>query len=176
MTSTLPRPLLKLFAPRPALDYLPPVTKIERKIGFGPSRPFLDGLQNVELMDTSEDKIAYKEKLKQQFEHRNDKDAEKTKNAFSTLFLGRLPKDINKNDLLDILERFGKIVHVRIIMTKRAHYAFVEFSNEQDARKALRGCPKTIKQKRIVVDLEKGRTFKQFLPNKYKLIRGELKL
>ncbi len=172
MSLFLPRPLLKLFAPRPPLEYMPPTTKIKRRVIIKGCHTFLKGLQIIkqtDAMDTTVDDSTYEQELKRQYANRNKKTI--TSNPYATLFVGGLPKQIQEQDLILIAEEFGKVASISLIKSKRSRYAFIEYESEQSIRKALRGFPRRVLDKKIIVDVEKGRNYKQFKPNKYKLIK-----
>ena len=179
MSATLPRPLLKLFAPRPPLDYQPPLSSLRRNFGFGGVHPFLEDIkklirnENAMKLDVARTKSeSYVDRIREEYELRQRSgDEKKTKNPFATLFVGRLPADVDEQEIIQLGESFGNIISMKMVLKKRARYAFIEFENDSDVKKALRGFPRILRSKRIVVDVEKGRTYKQFIPNKYKSLR-----
>eukprot|EP00835_Amoeboradix_gromovi_P000682 NODE_25_length_35605_cov_0.353461.p14 type:complete len:176 gc:universal NODE_25_length_35605_cov_0.353461:10796-11323(+) len=172
MTSTLPRPLLKLFGPRPPLEYLPPVARLKRDIKIGCIYPYLQNIEPMENMVVDE-KEDYVTRIQREYDQRNSKIKLKTSNAYATLFIGRLPKDANEQSLLEIANDFGDTVGIKLILGKRSRYAFIEYKSEHNVRQALRGFPRNYKNKRIVVDVEKARTYKQFIPNRYKVLKKD---
>lgn len=98
---------------------------------------------------------------------------------FKTLIVARLSYDANEADLEKEFGRFGPIERIRIITDTHAHerpnkkkkphrgYAFVVFDREKDMRAALEGCDGLrIRDRRIKVDVERGRTVKGWKPRR----------
>ncbi|KAM0436771.1 hypothetical protein ACHAPT_002482 [Fusarium lateritium] len=99
--------------------------------------------------------------------------------AFKTLIVARLSYDADERDLEKEFGRFGPIERIRIIVDTHAHekpnkkkkphrgYAFVVFEREKDMRAALDSCDGIrIKDRRIKVDVERGRTVKGWRPRR----------
>ncbi|OLN81482.1 U1 small nuclear ribonucleoprotein 70 kDa-like protein [Colletotrichum chlorophyti] len=99
--------------------------------------------------------------------------------AFKTLVVARLSYEANEQDLEREFGRFGPIERIRIITDTHAHekprkkkkphrgYAFVVFEREKDMRAALDACDGIrIKDRRIKVDVERGRTVKGWVPRR----------
>ncbi|KAF6839745.1 U1 small nuclear ribonucleoprotein [Colletotrichum plurivorum] len=99
--------------------------------------------------------------------------------AFKTLIVARLSYEANEQDLEREFGRFGPIERIRIIADTHAHekprkkkkahrgYAFVVFEREKDMRAALDACDGIrIKDRRIKVDVERGRTVKGWVPRR----------
>ncbi|KAH8157270.1 hypothetical protein CIB48_g10972 [Xylaria polymorpha] len=106
-------------------------------------------------------------------------DANVRGDPFKTLIVARLSYDANESDLEKEFGRFGPIERIRIITDTHAHerpnkkkkphrgYAFVVFDREKDMRAALDGCDGIrIKDRRIKVDVERGRTVKGWKPRR----------
>ncbi|KAI8852250.1 hypothetical protein BC829DRAFT_84524 [Chytridium lagenaria] len=55
-----------------------------------------------------------------------------------TLFLGRLPQDIQVADLEDIFQKYGKISRLDIKRGTSYNFGFLEFQDKRDAEDALR--------------------------------------
>lgn len=99
--------------------------------------------------------------------------------AFKTLIVARLSYEADERDLEREFGRFGPIERIRIITDTRAHekpnkkkkphrgYAFVVYEREKDMRAALDSCDGVrIKDRRIKVDVERGRTVKGWKPRR----------
>ncbi|KAM3508489.1 hypothetical protein MY10362_001147 [Beauveria mimosiformis] len=99
--------------------------------------------------------------------------------AFKTLIVARLSYDADERDLEREFGRFGPIERTRIVVDthaaekgnkkKKPHrgYAFVVFEREKDMRAALDACDGIrIKDRRIKVDVERGRTVKGWKPRR----------
>ncbi|KAK4158437.1 U1 small nuclear ribonucleoprotein of 70kDa MW N terminal-domain-containing protein [Chaetomidium leptoderma] len=100
--------------------------------------------------------------------------------AFKTLIVARLDYSADEKDLEREFGRFGPIERIRIIRDTHAHekgnkkqkphrgYGFVVFEREKDMRAALDGCDGIrIKDRRIKVDVERGRTVKGWKPRRF---------
>jgi RNA recognition motif-containing protein len=57
------------------------------------------------------------------------------------IYVGNLPVDVTKNELIEVFEQFGQITEVRLITgwssSKSKRYAFIEMPSEDEARKAI---------------------------------------
>ena len=94
----------------------------------------------------------------------------KTKDAYKTLFVGRLEKTITPDELKEVFEsKFGDVLTLQLITTKtRKNYAFVEFVNETDFNHAVKEADgMIIKNTHIVVDVERGRTVSAWIPRRF---------
>ncbi|XP_060624774.2 APOBEC1 complementation factor isoform X1 [Anolis sagrei] len=57
------------------------------------------------------------------------------------IFIGKLPRDLFEDELIPLCEKIGKIYEMRMMMDFNGNnrgYAFVTFSNKQEARNAIR--------------------------------------
>ncbi|ORY32525.1 hypothetical protein BCR39DRAFT_448211, partial [Naematelia encephala] len=187
-TSLLPPNLLKLFAPRPLPPFLRPLSKDERI--RGPDK--LTGVGNLlqRIKEEAEDAelqqgLAERPETKSEAngnvvaqeaeaaEQKMDVDGDSpqddpnaTGDPYKTLFISRLAKE----DLRREFEIYGAIE--RIVITrdrkgKSKSYAFIVFERERDMKAAYKdaeGIP--IHHKRILVDVERGRTVKGWRPRK----------
>lgn len=83
------------------------------------------------------------------------------RNAYCTLFVGRLSYETTEKKLRREFEQFGAIRNIRLVQDqegKSKGYAFIEFLNEQDLQTAYRKSEgRKIDGRRIVVDVERGR-------------------
>ncbi|OMJ21913.1 U1 small nuclear ribonucleoprotein 70 kDa [Smittium culicis] len=148
MTSKLPPDLLNLFSPRPPLPYAKPLDKdLDKRKGAQ-----ISGISSyIELLKTepnpnyspSETPIQKKDRLNYQ---------------------------VSERDLKREFERYGPILSVKLIKDKAGNsrgYAFLEYENERDLRVAYRESDGArIMGKRVVVDVERGRTVKGWLPRR----------
>lgn len=91
--------------------------------------------------------------------------------AFKTLFVGRLAYETSEKKLAKELAEFGPIVKVSLVKDtegKSRGYAFVEFEREEDMRAAYRSADgRRIDGRRIVVDVERGRTVRGWRPRRF---------
>ncbi|CEP16905.1 hypothetical protein [Parasitella parasitica] len=187
MTDKLPPNLLKLFAPRPPLSYVPPLDKDpEKRVGciVGGIASYVNELKNYDA-----DYVPWKsleEKRKEKAEMKRKKaeealqealaqyDPEQDENIdgdpFNTLFVTHLSPELTESDLTSEFELYGQIKKVRLIRDKEGKsrcYAFIEFEREKDMRAAYKDAD-GIKMlgRRILVDVERARTVKGWKPRR----------
>ncbi|CAE7663794.1 RNU1, partial [Symbiodinium microadriaticum] len=100
--------------------------------------------------------------------HRNVK---ATENAYHTLFVGRLSYDTSEKKLRREFEQYGPIKCVKMVLDydgKPRGYAFIEFENEKDMTEAYkRADGKKLDERRILVDVERGRTVRNWYPRRF---------
>merc|ERR1712217_553749 len=114
---------------------------------------------------------AHKEELK---EFLAKYDAHKDPNAsgdpVKTLFVARLSYDTTEKKLKREFEVFGSIKKVRMVYDQKGKprgYAFVEYEHERDLKNAYKqGDGKKIDGRRVMVDVERGRTVEGWLPRR----------
>jgi len=95
-------------------------------------------------------------------------------NCYNTLFVGRLAYEVTERKLLREFESFGAVKDVKLVTFKDGEragksrgYAFVEFEQEDDMKRAYRAADgMRIEGKEIVVDVERGHTVPNWLPRK----------
>ncbi|KAJ2386894.1 hypothetical protein GGI05_004242, partial [Coemansia sp. RSA 2603] len=94
-----------------------------------------------------------------------------TEDPYKTIIVARLHYDVTEQILRDEFGRFGPIVAVKMVNDMDANfrgYAFIEFERESDMRDAFRAADATrILGRRIVVDVERGRTVNGWLPRRF---------
>jgi len=97
-------------------------------------------------------------------------DTQKTKDAYKTLFVARLQYDVLEEDLKKEFEFYGPVKTVRIMKDKKGKsrgYAFVEFEASKDLKEAYKDADgRKINGRRILVDVERGRTVKDWKPRR----------
>ncbi|KAA6408697.1 MAG: U1 small nuclear ribonucleo [Lasallia pustulata] len=200
MTDKLPPNLLVLFAPRPALRYLPPNDHApeERKTNnISGVAQYLDALKEYEKFpyQPTESWLQRKDRLKAEKKERQEKlltegfsqhkptdDPQVRGDAFKTLFVARLSYDTKETDLEREFGRFGPIERIRIITDthrpedgekskkKKTHrgYAFIVYEREKDMKAAYKETDGIrIKDRRVLVDVERGRTVKGWRPRRF---------
>ncbi|RPA80774.1 RNA-binding domain-containing protein, partial [Ascobolus immersus RN42] len=190
MTDKLPPNLLVLFQPRPPLRYLPPcdIAPGERRT------PVVSGVaQYLEELRKPDPDYVPTETLQQQREnHReNKKKAHQAKleegikkcrydpthdvhirgDPFRTLFVARLSYEVTQQDLEREFGRFGPIERIRLVKDKNSNkprgYAFILYERDKDMKAAFKETDGLrIKDRRIVVDVERGRTTKGWKPRR----------
>ncbi len=107
-------------------------------------------------------------------------------NCYNTLFVGRLAYEVTEGKLLREFEVFGPVKDLKLIKTvkggdegdaedggssskegKSRGYAFIEFEQEEDMKRAYRGADAMrIEGRPIVVDVERGHTVRNWLPRR----------
>jgi len=95
-----------------------------------------------------------------------------TENAYKTLFVARLSYETTESRLKREFEEFGSIKKVRIIYDnktgKSRGYGFIEYERERDMKEAYKYADgKKIDGRRVLVDVERGRTKKEWKPRKF---------
>ena len=106
---------------------------------------------------------------KEEYKPAENEDA--TEDAFKTLFVGRLSYSVDERKLKREMERYGPVKKLRIVNDqetgKPRGYAFVEFEDERDMKTAYKQADgQKIDDRRIVVDVERGRTVKGWAPRR----------
>merc|ERR1719223_1105439 len=98
------------------------------------------------------------------------KDPNASGDPFKTLFVARISYDTTEKKLKREFEVFGSIKKVRMIYDlkgKPRGYAFVEYEHERDLKNAYKqGDGKKIDGRRVMVDVERGRTVDGWLPRR----------
>eukprot|EP00440_Ansanella_granifera_P042199 gb/GFBE01045744.1/.p1 GENE.gb/GFBE01045744.1/~~gb/GFBE01045744.1/.p1 ORF type:complete len:320 (+),score=109.73 gb/GFBE01045744.1/:1-960(+) len=180
----LPAHILALFTPRPPPQHLPPqVVK--------PPPPFTGCAEFVEFFSSdpappkdlwesplerkarrhTEKVQAHKDSQKESIEKYDPhKDANASGDPFRTLFVGRISYDTTEKKIKREFEVFGAIKKVRMIYDlkgKPRGYGFIEFEHERDLKNAYKqGDGKKIDGRRVMVDVERGRTVEGWLPRR----------
>lgn len=186
MTQYLPPELLALFAPRPPLDYLPP-RNIRKRRDFAPLssyKKYFEEPKDLPIrpkLETKQERIELKKKEKLElatykveqaialWDPANNPDA--TSDPKKTLFVARLNYDTTETKLRREFESYGPIkkicmIHDRVHEKSRG-YAFIEYKKDKDMHDAYkRADGKRIDGKRVLVDVERGRTHKGWLPRR----------
>ncbi|PTU25630.1 hypothetical protein P175DRAFT_0529195 [Aspergillus ochraceoroseus IBT 24754] len=196
MTDKLPPPLLALFQPRPPLRWVTPIDRAPedcKKSAISGVAQFLaEANKNEEehpynpteswLQRKWRQKLEQKENLNKHltegletYEPSNDPQARG--DPFKTLFISRLSYDVKEADLEREFGRFGPIERIRIVKdtvtpkgSKKPHrgYAFIVYEREKDMKAAYKETDGIrIKDRRVLVDVERGRTVKGWKPRRF---------
>jgi len=103
------------------------------------------------------------ERIKNRDPQKEEEGKRKTKNAYNTLFVGRISSATTEFKVKSHFERYGKVSET--VLIRKRHYAFIEFETENDFRKALKSANSSrLDGRTLIVDVERGRTVKDFLP------------
>jgi len=180
----LPAHILALFTPRPPPQHLPPqVDKIGVKLTG--CADFVDEFSTEKAPDRDQwesplerkarrhnERIsAHKDELKEFLDKYDPhKDPNASGDPFKTLFVARISYDTTEKKLKREFEVFGSIKKTRMIYDQKGKprgYAFVEFEHERDLKNAYKqGDGKKIDGRRVMVDVERGRTVEGWLPRR----------
>jgi len=175
---------LALFTPRPPPQHLPPIVdkKAPKFTGLAdfvdffsiekpPKREEWESPLERKARRAKEKMDAHKAK---QAEMRKEYDPHQDSNAsgdpFKTLFVARISYDTTEKKLKREFEVFGSIKKVRMVYDQKGKprgYAFVEFEHERDLKNAYKqGDGKKIDGRRVMVDVERGRTVEGWFPRR----------
>ncbi|XP_015366817.1 PREDICTED: U1 small nuclear ribonucleoprotein 70 kDa [Diuraphis noxia] len=190
MTQFLPPNLLALFAPRDPIPYLPPVAKLphEKKTrGYLGVGSFMDLFEDPEdtppptKIETREERLERRRREKaEQVAYKLEQEialwephsvANATTDPFKTLFVARINYDTSESKLRREFELYGPIKKIVVthnkIDGKPRGYAFIEYEYERDMHSAYKHADgKKIDGRRVLVDVERARTVKGWLPRR----------
>lgn len=189
MTQFLPANLLALFTARPPIPFKPPPEGLKKRKNRQPYLGVSDFMRDFETTEpppatrgeTREEKDERKvrenkgraeaelqEKLLRWDPHA---DMNATGDPFKTLFVARINYDTTESKMRRELEAYGPIKRICLVYNRRTRrprgYAFVEYEHERDMHSAYKHADgKKIDGRRIVVDVERGRTVKSWRPRR----------
>lgn len=217
MTHLLPPSLIRLFAPRPPLEYIAPISRFDpdpsapppskdpsrtasrRKTIRSPLTGVASYLERVaqDAADRGEstDDIAQNStsftlsratiremelegirKAKQEAKRRGletydpSSNPDATPDAYKTLFLARLSYDVTEADLHREFDMYGPITEIKLIRDREGKsrgYAFIAYERERDMKAAWKDAEGIkINGRRVMVDVERGRTVKDWKPKR----------
>jgi len=190
MTQYLPPNLLALFAPRDPIPYLPPVGKLtwEKKTdGYTGIAQYLNRFEDPKDTppptrgETREERIEKKRREKaEQMQYKLEQEIaiwdptnneSGTTDPYKTLFISRINYDTSESKLRREFEIYGpvkKIVMTHNVKTgKPRGYAFIEYEHERDMHSTYKHADgKKIDNRRVLVDVERARTVKGWLPRR----------
>ncbi|XP_024381613.1 U1 small nuclear ribonucleoprotein 70 kDa [Physcomitrium patens] len=181
--------LLKLFEPRPPLEYKPPPEK--RKcppyLGIGqfvqhfaePGDP--EYAPPVTKGETPTQRRARIHQLRleegakkavdelSKYDPTNDPDIEG--DPYKTLFVARISYETTENKIRREFESYGPIKRVRLVHDKTSKaprgYAFIEYQHTRDMKTAYKQADgRKIDNRRVLVDVERGRTVPNWRPRR----------
>ncbi|MBN3293984.1 RU17 protein, partial [Polypterus senegalus] len=191
MTQFLPPNLLALFAPRDPIPYLPPLEKLPHEkhhnqpySGIAPYIRHFEDPRDAPpptRAETREERLERKRREKierrqndveaelKMWDPHNDPNAQG--DAFKTLFVARVNYDTTESKLRREFEVYGPIKRIYIVYNKGSGkprgYAFIEYEHERDMHSAYKHADgKKIDGRRVLVDVERGRTVKGWRPRR----------
>jgi len=191
MTAFLPPNLLALFAPRDPIPYMPPVDKLpyEKKV----THNYTGIAQYVHLFEDPVDTPApvqvecREERKERRKKEKSEQVAYKleqeiamwdpnttgavTEDPFKTLFIARINFYTSESKLRREFEHYGVVKNIRIVTNvkngKPRGYAFIEYESEKDMHSSYKHADgNKIDGRRVLVDVERGRTVKGWLPRR----------
>jgi len=189
MTQFLPPNLLALFAARDPLPFLPPPCKLSHEkqrsgyTGIGPHVHLFEDPSETPPIKKGENREERRErrrkekgeqatyKLEQQIAVWTPQESASTGDAYKTLFVGRINFDTSESKLRREFESHGPVKKIVMVYNKKTGkprgYAFVEYEHERDMHSAYKHADgKKIDGRRVVVDIERGRTVQGWLPRR----------
>jgi U1 small nuclear ribonucleoprotein len=96
--------------------------------------------------------------------------ASATGDAYKTLFVARLSYDTTEATLREVFQDYGTVVNCVLVKNEAGRsrgYAFVEFESEDDLKRAfVEADARKIDGRRVLVDVERGRTVSTWLPRR----------
>ncbi|KAF7201064.1 U1 small nuclear ribonucleoprotein 70 kDa [Nothobranchius furzeri] len=191
MTQFLPPNLLALFAPRDPIPFLPQLEKLPHEkhhnqpyCGIAPFIRHFEDPRDAPpptRAETREERLERKrrEKIERRqtvletelklWDPHNDPNAQG--DAFKTLFVARVNYDTTESKLRREFEVYGPIKRIYIVYNKKTAkprgYAFIEYEHERDMHSAYKHADgKKIDGRRVLVDVERGRTVKGWRPRR----------
>ncbi|XP_018335363.1 U1 small nuclear ribonucleoprotein 70 kDa [Agrilus planipennis] len=190
MTQFLPPNLLALFAPRDPIPYLPPAAKLpheKKNRGYAGLGQFLTEFEDPKETPPPKRVETREERLERRRRERAEQVAYKleqeiavwdpnsqaniTADPFKTLFVARINYDTSESKLRREFEVYGPIKKIVLIHNtingKPRGYAFIEYEHERDMHSAYKHADgKKIDGRRVLVDVERARTVKGWLPRR----------
>eukprot|EP00798_Chlamydomonas_sp_ICE-L_P002987 gene2987-12995_t len=98
------------------------------------------------------------------------KDPKVEGDPYKTLFVSRLSFDVTEKKLRREFDEFGQIKSLRIVYNKEGKhrgYAFIEYEHKKDMKEAYKQADgRKIEGRRVVVDVERGRTVENWRPRR----------
>ncbi|KAK4232068.1 U1 small nuclear ribonucleoprotein of 70kDa MW N terminal-domain-containing protein [Podospora fimiseda] len=157
-------------------DFVPKLDEYAKEIEYHPTESWLEARDRKER---EKKEAAERLLVDGPKNYKPQEDPNIRGDAFKTLIVARLDYNADEKDLEREFGRFGPIERIRIIRDTHAHkkpnkkhkphrgYAFVVYEREKDMRAALDNCDGIrIKERRIKVDVERGRTVKHWKPRR----------
>ncbi|CAN0861928.1 U1 small nuclear ribonucleoprotein 70 kDa [Linum grandiflorum] len=181
--------LLKLFEPRPPLEFKPPPEKRKCPPYFGmaqfvnnfaePGDPeYAPPVQEAETPSQRRARI-HKLRLEKGAEHAAEElkkydpttDPNVSGDPYKTLFVSRLSYETSESRIKREFESYGPIKRVRLVTDKDTNkpkgYAFIEYVHTRDMKAAYKQADgRKIDGRRVLVDVERGRTVPNWRPRR----------
>ncbi|KAF5738162.1 U1 small nuclear ribonucleoprotein 70 kDa-like [Tripterygium wilfordii] len=181
--------LLKLFEPRPPLEYKPPLEKRKcppytgmaqfvSKFAEAGDPEYAPPVPEVETPAQRKARIHKirlekgAEKAAEEFKTYNaNNDPNISGDPYKTLFVARLNYETTESRIKREFESYGPIKRVRLITDRETNkprgYAFVEYVHTRDMKGAYKQADgRKIDGRRVLVDVERGRTVPNWRPRR----------
>lgn len=188
MTAHLPPQLLALFTPRPPVPFIPPPDHDTLPNYTGLSK-YLSHFEKPDAEQQPQGGFPFDNKKERKKRKATEKlkthlleleetvkawdpsaNPEATADPYKTLFVGRMSFGTSEHKLKREFENYGPVKKARIIVDKDKKprgYGFVEFERERDMRNAYKLADgRKIDGRRVVVDVERGRTVRNWRPRR----------
>nr|GMC67829.1 U1 small nuclear ribonucleoprotein 70 kDa [Ipomoea batatas] len=179
--------LLKLFEPRPPLEFKPPPEKRKCLPYTGmaqfvsnfaePGDPeYAPPIKEVETRAQRRARVhnirleeGAKKVAEELEKHDPNNDPNASGDPYKTLFVARLNYETTENRIKREFEAYGPIKRVRLVTDKNNNkprgYAFIEYVHTRDMKAAYKQADgKKIDNRRVLVDVERGRTVPNWRP------------
>jgi len=190
MTQFLPPNLLALFAPRDPMPFLQPPDKLpheKKRNGYTGVGQFVNAFEDPKdtplptKVETKEERKERKRKERAELQAYKIEQGiamwdpngnhKATSDPYRTLFVSRINYDTSESKLRREFEVYGPIKKVSLATDKNngkpRGYAFIEYESERDMHAAYKHADgKKIDGRRVLVDVERGRTVKGWLPRR----------
>lgn len=192
MTAFLPPNLIALFAPRDRIEFKTPVGELphEKDRSKNPYSGIAQFVSEFDAHTETPAKVRVETRSEKEKKKRRDilergmkkteeslenwnphEDSKAESDPFRTLFVARINYDTSQSKLKREFEEFGRIRHIRLVENtennKPRGYAFIEFEKERDMHSAYKYADgRKIDGKRVLVDVERGRTVKGWRPRR----------
>lgn len=136
-----------------------------------PKREYWESPKERKERRTRDKMAEHKEELKKLIaKYDPHKDPNAHGDPFKTLFVARISYDTTEKKLKREFEVFGTIKRVKMTYDKKGKprgYAFIEYEHERDLKNAYKqGDGKKIDGRRVMVDVERGRTVEGWVPRR----------
>eukprot|EP00095_Tigriopus_kingsejongensis_P005097 maker-scaffold161_size295871-snap-gene-0.9 protein:Tk05097 transcript:maker-scaffold161_size295871-snap-gene-0.9-mRNA-1 annotation:"hypothetical protein HELRODRAFT_113249" len=192
MTQFLPPNLLALFAPREPIPYLPPPDKLPSQKKnvhnyLGVAQFIAGNFEDPKdtpppvKAETRDERLARKKREKEeQVAYKLEQEIalwdpssvpEITTDPFKTLFVGRINYYSSESKIRREFESYGSIKKIQVCTDPKSEkprgYCFIEFEHERDMHSAYKKADgMKIDGRRVLVDVERARTVKGWLPRR----------
>jgi len=134
----------------------------------------------LEAFEPPKERRARKKKEKEEIHRRQMKELVKeydphsdpntTRDPYSTLFVGRVSYETTEKKLKREFSTFGTVKGIRMVTDRHGKprgYAFIEYGSERDMKEAYKHADgRKIDGRRVLVDVERGRTVDKWLPRR----------